>query len=210
MLLRKHPPEAQAFILRSCKLVKTQAGNKVYTQGAAADSWYIIESGRYRATQRASDGVAEQVVREFGPLQTFGSHELIAGLSSRCETVHVLEDGAVWVLAKKTFDAKLRVAPAPAPSLVERVRAIPLFDGFTHEQLTLVCRAAVDVKIDKRGYKLCGDVDFEEASKVASAITPVPGGVGPMTIAMLLKNTLNLARHSVGLPRLPLRKNQDS
>jgi len=42
----------------------------------------------------------------------------------------------------------------------------------------------------KRGYRLVGDVDFEEALKVASAITPVPGGVGPLTIAMLMKNTL--------------------
>ncbi|RFN58609.1 bifunctional 5,10-methylenetetrahydrofolate dehydrogenase/5,10-methenyltetrahydrofolate cyclohydrolase [Marixanthomonas ophiurae] len=45
----------------------------------------------------------------------------------------------------------------------------------------------------KKGYVLKGDVDFENASKKASYITPVPGGVGPMTIAMLLKNTL-LAR----------------
>ena len=44
-----------------------------------------------------------------------------------------------------------------------------------------------------RGYRLAGDVDFESVSKKASYITPVPGGVGPMTIAMLLKNTL-LAR----------------
>jgi len=44
-----------------------------------------------------------------------------------------------------------------------------------------------------RGYRLAGDVDFESVSKKASFITPVPGGVGPMTIAMLLKNTL-LAR----------------
>jgi len=42
----------------------------------------------------------------------------------------------------------------------------------------------------KRGYKLVGDVDFEAVSRKASYITPVPGGVGPMTIAMLLKNTL--------------------
>ena len=42
----------------------------------------------------------------------------------------------------------------------------------------------------KRGYRLVGDVAFEEAVKVASAITPVPGGVGPLTIAMLMKNTL--------------------
>ncbi|MCO4821970.1 MAG: bifunctional 5,10-methylenetetrahydrofolate dehydrogenase/5,10-methenyltetrahydrofolate cyclohydrolase [Flavobacteriaceae bacterium] len=47
----------------------------------------------------------------------------------------------------------------------------------------------------KRGYRLAGDVDFESVSKKASHITPVPGGVGPMTIAMLLKNTL-LARSS--------------
>lgn len=45
----------------------------------------------------------------------------------------------------------------------------------------------------KRGYVITGDVDFENVSKKASFITPVPGGVGPMTIAMLLKNTL-LAR----------------
>ncbi len=42
----------------------------------------------------------------------------------------------------------------------------------------------------KRGYRLVGDVAFDEAVEVASAITPVPGGVGPMTIAMLLRNTL--------------------
>ena len=41
-----------------------------------------------------------------------------------------------------------------------------------------------------KGYRLVGDVEFEEASKRASYITPVPGGVGPMTIAMLLSNTL--------------------
>ena len=45
----------------------------------------------------------------------------------------------------------------------------------------------------KRGYRLVGDVAFDEVSEVASAITPVPGGVGPMTIAMLLKNTLRAA-----------------
>ena len=42
----------------------------------------------------------------------------------------------------------------------------------------------------KSGYRLLGDVDFDEVSKKANFITPVPGGVGPMTIAMLLKNTL--------------------
>ena len=54
-----------------------------------------------------------------------------------------------------------------------------------------ITRVADDSK--ERGYYLTGDVDFENVSKKASYITPVPGGVGPMTIAMLLKNTL-LAR----------------
>lgn len=49
----------------------------------------------------------------------------------------------------------------------------------------------VVAKERKSGYRLKGDVDFEEVSKKVSYITPVPGGVGPMTIAMLLKNTLD-------------------
>jgi methylenetetrahydrofolate dehydrogenase (NADP+)/methenyltetrahydrofolate cyclohydrolase len=51
----------------------------------------------------------------------------------------------------------------------------------------------VDDSTRKRGYRLTGDVDFAEASEVASAITPVPGGVGPMTISMLLVNVLRAA-----------------
>ena len=47
--------------------------------------------------------------------------------------------------------------------------------------------------------KLVGDVHFDEASEVAGAITPVPGGVGPMTIAVLLRNTLVAAHRNEGL-----------
>lgn len=52
----------------------------------------------------------------------------------------------------------------------------------------------IDVGINRVGDELVGDVDYAAVSQVASAITPVPGGVGPMTIAMLLKNTLTAAR----------------
>lgn len=51
----------------------------------------------------------------------------------------------------------------------------------------------VDDASKKRGYRLCGDVNFEEVKERASLVTPVPGGVGPMTIAMLLQNTLEAA-----------------
>jgi methylenetetrahydrofolate dehydrogenase (NADP+)/methenyltetrahydrofolate cyclohydrolase len=52
----------------------------------------------------------------------------------------------------------------------------------------------IDVGVNRLEDGICGDVDFEAASEVAAAITPVPGGVGPMTIAMLLSNTLRAAR----------------
>lgn len=51
----------------------------------------------------------------------------------------------------------------------------------------------------KNGYRIVGDVDFEAASKIAKAITPVPGGVGLMTVAMLMKNTLKAAKAFSGL-----------
>jgi len=52
----------------------------------------------------------------------------------------------------------------------------------------------VDDKSNERGYRLVGDVAFDEVAPKASAITPVPGGVGPMTIAMLMSNTVKAAR----------------
>ena len=52
----------------------------------------------------------------------------------------------------------------------------------------------VDDDTKKRGYRLVGDVDYEEAKEVAGYLTPVPGGVGPMTIAMLLRNTVRAAK----------------
>jgi methylenetetrahydrofolate dehydrogenase (NADP+)/methenyltetrahydrofolate cyclohydrolase len=54
----------------------------------------------------------------------------------------------------------------------------------------------VDDASAARGYRLVGDVAFEEVAPKAAAITPVPGGVGPMTIAMLMSNTVKAARLS--------------
>ena len=57
----------------------------------------------------------------------------------------------------------------------------------------------IEVEVDgEKKNKLVGDVDFDEAVKVAGAITPVPGGVGPMTIAMLMSNTLQSAKRTLG------------
>lgn len=56
----------------------------------------------------------------------------------------------------------------------------------------------VGINRDENG-KLCGDVDFDAVEPIAGAITPVPGGVGPMTIALLLKNTLTAAKQQNGI-----------
>lgn len=58
--------------------------------------------------------------------------------------------------------------------------------------------AVIDVGIHRGENGLHGDVDFDSVAEVAGAITPVPGGVGPMTIAMLMHNTLQAARHQAG------------
>lgn len=56
---------------------------------------------------------------------------------------------------------------------------------------------SIDDPTRKSGYRLVGDVDFAAASKVAGYLTPVPGGVGPMTVAMLLKNTVDGAKRGI-------------
>ena len=56
----------------------------------------------------------------------------------------------------------------------------------------------IDVGINRTDAGLVGDVDFDAVAAVAGAITPVPGGVGPMTIACLLRNTLKAARMAAG------------
>ncbi|OGY84314.1 MAG: bifunctional methylenetetrahydrofolate dehydrogenase/methenyltetrahydrofolate cyclohydrolase [Candidatus Kerfeldbacteria bacterium RIFCSPHIGHO2_12_FULL_48_17] len=56
----------------------------------------------------------------------------------------------------------------------------------------------IDAGINKVGDRVVGDVDYENVSKLAAFITPVPGGVGPMTVAMLLENTWEAMRHSKG------------
>ncbi|MEE0896710.1 MAG: bifunctional methylenetetrahydrofolate dehydrogenase/methenyltetrahydrofolate cyclohydrolase FolD [Acutalibacteraceae bacterium] len=65
---------------------------------------------------------------------------------------------------------------------------------FVTEDMVKEGAVVIDVGINRVDGKLCGDVDFENVKNKASAITPVPGGVGPMTIAMLMQNTLTAAK----------------
>ena len=83
-------------------------------------------------------------------------------------------------LAEHTLRADILVAAAGVPQLIGRDMVKP---GAT----------VVDVGVHRTAAGLVGDVNFEEASVVAGAISPVPGGVGPMTVAMLLVNTVSAA-----------------
>lgn len=84
-------------------------------------------------------------------------------------------------LAEKTKNADILVAAVGIPN-------------FITGDMIKAGAVVIDVGINRlENGKLTGDVDFESAEKKASAITPVPGGVGPMTIAMLMKNTLKAA-----------------
>lgn len=66
--------------------------------------------------------------------------------------------------------------------------------GFVTADMVKEGAVVIDVGMNRHDGKLCGDVDFENVKDKASAITPVPGGVGPMTIAMLMQNTLTAAK----------------
>lgn len=118
-------------------------------------------------------------------------------------------DATVTICHSRTVDLPAHVRKADI--VVAAVGAAEMVKGEWIKPGATVIDVGVNSKPapeNPRGYVLCGDVDFASAKLVAGKITPVPGGVGPMTIAMLMKNTVNLARNAAGLPRLPLRKDE--
>lgn len=97
--------------------------------------------------------------------------------------------GTVTICHSKT--EHLREITAQADILISAVGKA----GFITADMVKPGAVVIDVGINRNeNGKLCGDVDFEAVDAVASFLTPVPGGVGPMTIAMLLKNTLTAAK----------------
>ena len=109
---------------------------------------------------------------------------LAAMLLSRNATVQVCH---VFTrdLAEHTRDAEILVVAAGVPALIKKEMVRPGAIVF-------------DVGINRVGDKTVGDVDFEAVKEIASAITPVPGGVGPLTVAMLLSQTVSAAESQAG------------
>jgi len=89
-------------------------------------------------------------------------------------------------VSEKTLDADIIIAAAGVPELVD--------ESMVPEGATVIDVGVNRVEADnEKGYELVGDVDFDSAKEKAGVITPVPGGVGPMTITMLLYNTVKAA-----------------
>ena len=86
------------------------------------------------------------------------------------------------------------------PSVTRRAEVLIVAIGrprFVTAEMVSPGAVVIDVGINRTDDGMVGDVDFGPVSEIASAITPVPGGIGPMTIAMLLSNTLQAARASL-------------
>jgi methylenetetrahydrofolate dehydrogenase (NADP+)/methenyltetrahydrofolate cyclohydrolase len=125
-------------------------------------------------------------------IQSKGKHSVVVGASNlvgRPMALELLLDGATVTVCHR-FTSDLRVQVERAEILVVAVGRPGLIPGEWVKPGAVVIDVGITRTPDGR---LCGDVQFEAARERASWITPVPGGVGPMTVAMLMKNTLESA-----------------
>lgn len=130
-------------------------------------------------------------------VQTAGKHAVVVGRS-----LIVGKPVSVLLLSKKS-NATVTVCHSRTQNLAEITRQADILvaaigrAGFITQDMVRPGAVVIDVGINrvpdaskKSGYRLVGDVDFENVAPLCDKITPVPGGVGPMTVAMLMKNTL--------------------
>ncbi len=153
-----------------------------------------IVSGKYDFIPCTPAGIMELL--HFYNVEISGKECVVIGRSNIVGKPMALlllaENGTVTVCHSRTKD--LRETAKRADILVVAIGK-PKFVG---ADMVKPGAVVIDVGINRMDDgKLCGDVDFDEVEKIASMITPVPGGVGPMTITMLLKNTLTAAKSFV-------------
>jgi len=135
------------------------------------------------------------LLRESGTIVD-GAHVVVLG---RSEIVGK-PVGMMLVQKGETANATVTICHSRTKNLADVTRSADILIAaigkpeFVTAEMVKPGAVVIDVGINRVGEKLAGDVAFGPVSQIASAITPVPGGVGPMTIAMLLENTLTAAR----------------
>jgi methylenetetrahydrofolate dehydrogenase (NADP+) / methenyltetrahydrofolate cyclohydrolase len=159
------------------------------------DGFHLINAGALMTGQprlRACTpyGVMKMLEHSNTPLR--GAHAVIVGASNivgKPMAMMLLQAGATVTLCNsKTRD--LAHHTRQADILIAAVGRVRMITG----DMVKAGATVIDVGINRDEHgKLCGDVDFDSTAQVAGAISPVPGGVGPMTITMLLMNTLEAA-----------------
>ena len=140
---------------------------------------------------------------EFGGMDVSGKHAVVIGRSN------IVGKPVAALLSRKESNATVTLCHTGTPDVAKFTRDADVVVVAAGRPNTLTGdmlkpgAVVIDVGVNRipdaskpKGFRLVGDADFESCSKVAGAITPVPGGVGPMTITMLLWNTLESARRA--------------
>jgi methylenetetrahydrofolate dehydrogenase (NADP+)/methenyltetrahydrofolate cyclohydrolase len=140
---------------------------------------------------------------EFAGMDIAGKHTVVIGRSN------IVGKPVAALLARRETNATVTLCHTGTPDVARFTREADIVVVATGRPGTLTGdmlkkgAVVIDVGVNRiedpskpKGFRLVGDADFESCSAVASAITPVPGGVGPMTITMLLWNTLESARRA--------------
>ena len=148
------------------------------------------------------NGIMELIKRS--GIETVGKDVVVLGRSNIVGTPMAI------LMSRKGIDSTVTLCHSKTKNLPDICRRADILvdaigkQGFVTADMVKPGAVVIDVGIHRiedpnspKGYKIMGDVDFEEVAKVASAITPVPGGVGPMTIVSLLQNTLKAAKGEV-------------
>ena len=142
---------------------------------------------------------------EFSGMDVRGKHAVVIGRSN------IVGKPVAALLSRKETNATVTLCHTGTPDVGKFTREADVVvvaagrpDTLTGDMLKPGA-VVIDVGVNRvpdatkpKGFRLVGDADFESCAKVAGAITPVPGGVGPMTITMLLWNTLESARRFAG------------
>jgi methylenetetrahydrofolate dehydrogenase (NADP+)/methenyltetrahydrofolate cyclohydrolase len=191
--LPKHIPETQ--ILRSILPEKDVDCFHPFNVG-------LISIGEVRFLPCTPAGVIELIKR--GGFDTQGKDVIIVGRSN------IVGRPLSNMLDQRDMNATVTMCHTKTKNLKERCAAADILIAaigkpeYVKGDMVKEGAVVIDVGINRvdapgteKGFKLVGDVAFDEVKEKAAAITPVPGGVGPMTIAMLMKNTLTAAKETM-------------